>query len=248
MRSLLPARLRRRPADHWDHPSQVAERSRNGKFTPEAERRVHEAPIGGTGRRNAGRRDDAGAPDLTASQSRVPAEAPQFLPAPAAAPAARSPWEAIGEAYSSLAPAARSLVDEALAGGPARPAGERPYGQQPRASWEDAYRRVVAREWAAPQVEFHPAPFTAPDTVPMNAVRAHAPVPPPPGACVTVPALPRRRPAPAARVTARSAATPAAAPSRAELFIADMRIRGGLPLFRQTARAVGWCGLDGEAS
>jgi hypothetical protein len=187
MKFPLPVRLRRRPADHWDHPGQVEERSRNGRFLPEAEQKIRTSLIEGIRQGNPGRPDDAGAPDLTASWARLPAEAPQFLPAPAAtvpaAPAARSPMEAIGEAYSSLAPAARNLVDEALAGGAAHP-----YGQ-PRAAWEDAYRRVVAREWTAPQVEFHPVPFAAPDTAPMDAVRAD--VPPPPAVRAT--ALPRRR-------------------------------------------------------
>ncbi len=59
----------------------------------------------------------------------------------------------------------------------------------------------------------------------------------------------------AARAVQRSApvfGTPPAAPeaapapSRADLFVADMRFRGGLPLFRRTAHAVGWRGLNEE--
>jgi len=54
---------------------------------------------------------------------------------------------------------------------------------------------------------------------------------------------------------ARREADPLSRPYRPEpllprtvAFVRDMRFRGGLPLFRQTARAVGWCGLDAEAS
>ncbi len=50
----------------------------------------------------------------------------------------------------------------------------------------------------------------------------------------------------AARIRRADAPVPEAgpAPSRAERFIADMRFRGGLPLFRQVAHKTGWCGLD----
>jgi hypothetical protein len=40
----------RRRRDHWDHPGQVEERSRDGKFTPEAERQVREALAKGLAR------------------------------------------------------------------------------------------------------------------------------------------------------------------------------------------------------
>jgi hypothetical protein len=36
-------------------------------------------------------------------------------------------------------------------------------------------------------------------------------------------------------------------PSRAERFIADLRHKGGLPLFRGTAREIGWCGLHQDS-
>jgi hypothetical protein len=41
---------------------------------------------------------------------------------------------------------------------------------------------------------------------------------------------------------------PAAPLSRADQFTADMRAprKGGLPVFRAVAHAVGWCGLDGD--
>jgi hypothetical protein len=54
------ARLARK--DHWYHPSQVEERSRNGKFTPEAERRQRELLAEGIARHNAGLPADAARP------------------------------------------------------------------------------------------------------------------------------------------------------------------------------------------
>jgi len=148
----LGFRRRRTPLlDHWDHPSQVEERSRDGKFTPEAERR-----------RPAALRDSS-----------------LLLPAPVAvaeapAPAGKSPLEAIGaaldEAGGLFAPQARRQVDEALAsraGRPFAPDGERPYASAPAGGPDAAaFRRLGPVYRPAPAAPTSPFPAIARPCVP----------------------------------------------------------------------------------
>lgn len=224
----LPSLLRRH-RDHWDHLSQVEERSRNGRFTLEARRHRDEAPARGAGR------SDAGAPDLTVSMPRVGAE--PLMPADGR-------------------PGRRPQPFGSLPGAPAAPAGERPYSAPPAAGPDASAVRRLGPVW-------HPRPAAV--TCPMEALPANARVPGRPGGSplrqlatglrsLDGRALDSAREKGLTYAQARQEADPLTRPYRPEplpralAFVRDMRFRDGLPLFRKTARAVGWCGLDAEAS
>lgn len=188
----------------------------------------------------------------------------------------------LGRRQEATRPAVTERLLAAPAAAPVVKTGERPYAAEIPVSQKTAYQLAYAAKFYVDQPEFHPAPFAAPVTAPMQAVRDNVRVPSPAevlGAPGPAPASPTRllrvattdpavlaealeglrqldfaavdaarevEGATYASVRAASAEPPAPAPSRSAGFVADMRHRGGLPLFRQTAREVGWCGLEAE--
>jgi len=177
-------------------------------------------------------------------------------PAP---PARHAVTEAIEALPAEDRPFQYLTGDGTLSPLPAPAAGGRPAGEWPYAPQSGGDETAVFRRRLGPV--FRPAPPAVTAPIPAaggqhaRPVRRHVPEARELLEKVLdgLRNLPDRDPGPANAAvlvrppyTAEPLRTPPAVPGRADRFTADMRHRGGLPVFRQTAHAAGWLGLDAD--